>query len=197
MSIALPSAVTDLLNAGMVGKTSYLILFELPGETVGYVNGPRPITYNSVTYKPNRFLSPLGSDSSLGFSVPTKTVQFSNVPTADADDAIALIEDYDYQNAPVLISTLITDPDTGEIAGVAESARYEIASVDFETGAANEQGERELTLTIELDPPGRAAREQTGVRRSLQEQQFDNDATDTGLEYIGTNGEFVERWGRI
>lgn len=196
MSIALSTEVQALLDEGQIGS-AYLILFELPGKTVAYVRGPRPVNYNGVDYLPNRFLSPLGSDSTLGFSVPTKTVQFSNVPTSDADDAIASIESYDYQNAPVIISTLIKDPETGEIAGVAESASYEVASVEFTTSAENENGERELTLTIMLDPPGRAAREQTGVRRTLQEQQFDNDATDTGLEFIGTNGEWAERWGRI
>jgi hypothetical protein len=196
MSVALPQAASDLFDAGHYGS-AYLIRFDLPGLTVGYVNGPRPVTFNGLTYQPNRYLSPVGGDSTLGFSVPTKTVEFSNVPTANNDDAIATIESYDYQNAPVIISTLIVDPETGEVAGVAESARYEIASVEYLEGSADENGERTLTLSISLDPPGRAARERTSVRRALAEQQFDNDPNDTGLRYVGTNGEWTERWGRV
>lgn len=196
MSVALPTAVTDLLDEGASAQ-AYLIRIDLPGQTVGYVRAQRAVEYNGLTYQPNRYLSPLGADSTLGQSIPTKTVTFSNVPTDDADDAIAQIESYDYQNAPVVITTLVRDPETGEIAGAAESAVFEIASVDYSVGAADDDGKREITLSLSLDPPGRAARERTGVRRSLKEQQFDNDATDTGLEYIGTNGEWSERWGRI
>ena len=196
MSVALPQAASDLFDAGHYGS-AYLIRFDLPGLTVGYVNGPRPVTFNGLTYQPNRYLAPVGGDSTLGFSVPTKIVEFSNVPTANNDDAIATIESYDYQNAPVIISTLIVDPETGEAAGVAESARYEIASVEYLEGSVDDNGERTLTLSISLDPPGRAARERTSVRRALAEQQFDNDPNDTGLRYVGTNGEWTERWGRV
>lgn len=196
MSIALPTAVQDLLDEGHHAG-AYLIRFDLPGLTVGYVRGARPIEHNGLTYQPNRYLSPVGGDSTLGFSVPTKTVEFSNVPTSDTDDAIATIESYDYQNAPVIISTLIIDPLTGEIAGVAESSSYEVAKVEYLESPADENGERTLTLSISLDPPGRAARERTAVRRSLAEQQFDNDPNDTGLRYVGTNGDWTERWGRV
>lgn len=196
MSIALPTDVEDLYDAGHIAK-SFLVRFDLPGQTVAYVNGPRPISYNGTTYIPNRFLQHVGGDSTLGYSVPTKTIAFSNVPTTDADDAIASIENYDYQNAPVVISTLVVDPISGEIAGVAESAVYEIAQVEFNTSEADEKGERFLTLTIDLDPPGRAIREQTGAKRSLEEQQFDNDASDTGAVYASTVSEWTKRWGRV
>jgi hypothetical protein len=196
MSLSLGTGVQNQLDSGHWAG-AYLVLFQLPTVTRGYVAGPRPIEYNSITYQPNRFLTPLGGESTLGFGVPTRTIQFSNVPTDNVSDAIASIESYDYQNAPVIISTLVLDPITGEVQGVGESATYEIASVSFDESAADKKGERLLTLTIELDPPGRAARERTGVKRALEEQQFDNDPDDTGLEYAATNIEWTERWGRV
>ena len=196
MSISLPTDVQNLYDTGHIAK-AFLVVFELPGKTAAYTNSPRPIEFNSVTYLPNRYLEPLDGDSALGFNISTKTITFSNVPTDDVDDAIASVESYAYQNAPVTLTTLISDPLTGEIAGAASSSVFEVASVEFVTSAADDNGERLLTLVIELDPPGRAIREQTGVKRSLEEQQFDNDANDVGHQYSSSVAEWPRRWGRI
>ena len=75
--------------------------------------------------------------------------------------------------------------------------KAEIDNVTYDTGAADDTGTRTLSLTIELQPPGRSARGQTLVKRSLAEQQFDNDETDTGLEYVATVGTIPEEWGQV
>lgn len=196
MSIALAPAVTSAHEKGEWAD-AYLIRFDLPGKTVGYVAGPRPQTFNGLIYQPNRYLSKLRSASYLGFSASSKSVKFSNVPTDNVDDAVASIEQYDYQNAPVVVSTLLLDPQTGEVNGVAESSIHEVADVEFTKGPMDAQGKRELTTSIVLDDPNRAVREQTGVKRSLKEQQFDNDPTDYGHRHTATSGEWTRRHGRI
>lgn len=195
MSVTLAPAVTSAHEKGEWAD-AYLIRFDLPGKTVGYVRGPRPQTFNGLTYMPNRYLSKLRSGSYLGFSASSKSVKFSNVPTDNVDDAVASIEQYDYQNAPVIVSTLSLDPTTGEVHGFAESSIHEVADVQFTKSPMDEDGKRELTLSIVLDDPNRAVREQTGVKRSLKEQQFDNDASDFGHRHNATTGEWVRRWGR-
>ncbi|MDX1110068.1 DUF2163 domain-containing protein, partial [Sinorhizobium medicae] len=42
-----------------------------------------------------------------------------------------------------------------------------------------------------------SARGSTGVKRSQAEQQFDNNATDTGLELVATNATIPEEWGQV
>jgi hypothetical protein len=133
--------------------------------------------------------------SALGTAVTTRTIEFSNIPVANPEDAIAKIEEFNYQNAPVIISHLAGVPETNVALGVLASAFYEIDQVRFNEGALN-GSERSLTLSIDLQPPGRSARGSTGVKRSMKEQQFDNLATDTGLEYVATNATIPEEWGQ-
>ena len=139
----------------------------------------------------------MGSMSgALGTAVTTRTVVFSNIPVANPDDAVAQIEAYDYQNSPVIIAHLAGDPDTDQVLGILASSIYEIDQVRFNEGAVS-GSERSLTLSIDLQPPGRSARGSTGVKRSMKEQQFDNLATDTGLEYVATNATIPEEWGQV
>jgi len=171
-----------------------LIRFDLPGKTVGYHRGGRPFTYNGLTYLPNRFLQAGSMTSALGVAVTTRTIVFSNIPVANIEDAVAHIEQYDYQNAPVIISHLAGVPETNQVLGVLASSIYEIDQIRYNEGAV--RGQEPLTLSIDLQPPGRSARGSTGVKRSLKEQQFDNLATDTGLEYVATNATIPEEWGQ-
>lgn len=174
-----------------------LIRFDLPGKTVGYHRGGRPFTYNGLKYLPNRFLEPGDINSAVGIAVTTRTIVFSNIPVTDPDDAIAQIEQYDYPNAPVIITHLAGAPGTNEVIGILTSNIYEIDRIAFNDDALDAKGAGLLTLTIELQPPGRSARGQTLVKRSQAEQQFDNDATDTGLEYVATVGTIPEEWGQV
>lgn len=174
-----------------------LIRFDLPGKTVGYHRGGRPFTYNGLKYLPNRFLQGGDINSAVGVAVTTRTIVFSNVPVTDPDDAIAKIEQYDYPNSPVIITHLAGVPDTNEVVGILVSNIYEIDRVSFNDDALDANGSGMLTLTIELQPPGRSARGQTLIKRSTAEQQFDNDETDTGLEYVATIGTVPEEWGQV
>ncbi len=174
-----------------------LIRFDLPGKTVGYHRGGRPFTYNGLKYLPNRFLQGGDINSAVGVAVTTRTIVFSNIPVTDPDDAIAQIEQYDYPNSPVIITHLAGVPDTNEVVGILVSNIYEIDRVSFNDDALDANGSGTLTLTIELQPPGRSARGQTLIKRSTAEQQFDNDETDTGLEYVATIGTVPEEWGQV
>jgi len=174
-----------------------LIRFDLPGKTVGYHRGGRPFTYNGLKYLPNRFLEAGDINSSVGVAVTTRTIVFSNIPVTDPDDAVAKIEQYDYPNSPVIITHLAGVPNTNEVVGILVSNIYEIDRVSFNDDALDAKGAGLLTLTIELQPPGRSARGQTLVKRSKAEQQFDNDATDTGFEYVATVGTIPEEWGQV
>lgn len=171
-----------------------LIRFDLPGKTVGYHRGGRPFTYNGLIYLPNRFLQTGSMTSALGVAVTTRTIVFSNIPVASVEDAVAHIENYNYQNSPVIIAHLAGVPETNQVLGILASSIYEIDQVRYNEGAV--RGQEPLTLSIDLQPPGRSARGSTGVKRSLKEQQFDNLATDTGLEYVATNATIPEEWGQ-
>ncbi|KSV64052.1 hypothetical protein N185_35380 [Sinorhizobium sp. GW3] len=192
----LSSEVEAIVESGEFAGLD-LIRFDLPGKTVGYHRGGRPFTYNGLKYLPNRFLQGGDINSGVGVAVTTRTIVFSNIPVDDPDDAVAKIEQYDYPNAPVIITHLAGVPDANEVVGILVSNIYEIDRVSFNDDALDANGSGMLTLTIELQPPGRSARGQTLIKRSTAEQQFDNDETDTGLEYVATIGSVPEEWGQV
>lgn len=195
MSVSLDPAVLTQLDEGPVSILP-LVKFDLPGLTVGYHFGGRTLVYGGVTYKPNRWLSPDSFAEALGNDVTTRVLVFSNVPTDDPADAMAAIETYDYLNAPVVISYLCGDPETDEILGVLATHYYEINAVRFSEPAVDQDGLRTLSLEVEIEPPGRRVRDVTHAKRSQDEQQFDNLATDTFFEYVATSPEFIEEWGQ-
>ncbi|MBZ3690980.1 DUF2163 domain-containing protein [Phyllobacterium calauticae] len=195
MSTVLDPAVQAAVDAGQIRRLD-LIRFDLPGRTVGYHRGGRPFTYNGLTYLPNRYLSAGSMNSALGVAVTTRTITFSNIPTADVNDAIAKIEEFNYLNAPVIIAHICGDPATDQVLGVLASSIYEIDKVKFNKSAITQGGERNLTLSIDLQPPGRSARGSTQVKRSQEEQQFDNALTDTCLEYASVTGSQPVEWGQ-
>ncbi|MCQ1766122.1 DUF2163 domain-containing protein [Neorhizobium galegae] len=192
--MSLDPAVEAVIEEGRFAVLD-LIRFDLPGKSAGYHRGGRPFTYNGLVYLPNRFLQAGNTVSALGTAVTTRTIVFSNIPVANPDDAVAQIEAFNYQNSPVIIAHLAGTPDTNEVLGILASTVYEIDLVRYNEGAIS-GSERSLTLSIDLQPPGRSARGSTGVKRSMKEQQFDNLATDTGLEYVATNATIPEEWGQ-
>ncbi|UHS60619.1 DUF2163 domain-containing protein [Agrobacterium vaccinii] len=191
---AIDPVVAAQVDKGRIARLD-LIRFDLPGKTVGYHRGGRPYTYNGLVYLPNRFIDMGGMNSAVGTAVTTRTIVFSDIPVTNPDDAIAKIEEYDYQNSPVIIAHLCGVPGTSDVLGVLASSIYEIDQVRYNKGAVS-GSERTLTMEIDLQPPGRSARGSTGVKRSLAEQQFDNDPTDTGFEYVATNASIPEEWGQ-
>ncbi|QIB36888.1 DUF2163 domain-containing protein [Rhizobium oryzihabitans] len=192
--MSLDPVVTAQLEKGRIARLD-LIRFDLPGKTVGYHRGGRSYTYNGLVYLPNRFLDIGSMTSAVGTAVTTRTITFSDIPVTDPDDAVAKIEEFDYQNSPVIIAHLCGVPNTNEVLGILASSIYEIDQVRYNKGAVT-GSERTLTMEIDLQPPGRSARGSTGVKRSIAEQQFDNSPTDTGLEYVATNASIPEEWGQ-
>lgn len=192
--MSLDPVVAAQIEKGRIARLD-LIRFDLPGKTVGYHRGGRPYVYNGLTYLPNRFLDIGSMTSAVGTAVTTRTITFSNIPVTDPEDAIARIEEFDYQNSPVIIAHLCGVPNTNEVLGILASSIYEIDQVRYNKGAVS-GSERTLTMEIDLQPPGRSARGSTGVKRSIAEQQFDNSPTDTGLEYVATNASIPEEWGQ-
>ena len=192
--MSLDPVVAAQVDKGRIARLD-LIRFDLPGKTVGYHRGGRSYTYNGLTYLPNRFLDIGSMTSAVGTAVTTRTITFSNIPVTDPEDAIAKIEEFDYQNSPVIVAHLCGVPNTSEVLGILASSIYEIDQVRYNKGAVS-GSERTLTMEIDLQPPGRSARGSTGVKRSIAEQQFDNSPTDTGLEYVATNASIPEEWGQ-
>ncbi|MDW9772736.1 DUF2163 domain-containing protein [Sinorhizobium meliloti] len=194
MSVLSPE-VEDLIESGAFALID-LIRFDLPGKTVGYHRGGRKFTYNGLEYLPNRFLESGETVGSVGIAVPTRTIVFSNIPVTDPEDAMARSEEFNYQNSPVIITTLVGEPNTSNVVGVLVSTIYEIDQVRYNEGAIS-GSERTLTMMIDLQPPGRSSRGSTGVKRSSAEQKFDNDPADTGLEMVATNANIPEEWGQV
>lgn len=192
--MSLDPVVAAQIEKGRIARLD-LIRFDLPGKTVGYHRGGRSYTYNGLVYLPNRFLDIGSMTSAVGTAVTTRTITFSDIPVTDPDDAVARIEEFDYQNSPVIIAHLCGVPNTNEVFGILASSIYEIDQVRYNKGAVS-GSERTLTMEIDLQPPGRSARGSTGVKRSIAEQQFDNSPTDTGLEYVATNASIPEEWGQ-
>ena len=192
--MSLDPVVAAQIEKGRIARLD-LIRFDLPGKTVGYHRGGRPYVYNGLTYLPNRFLDIGSMTSAVGTAVTTRTITFSDIPVTDPDDAVARIEEFDYQNSPVIIAHLCGVPNTNEVLGILASSIYEIDQVRYNKGAVS-GSERTLTMEIDLQPPGRSARGSTGVKRSIAEQQFDNSPTDTGLEFVATNASIPEEWGQ-
>jgi hypothetical protein len=192
--MSIDPVVAAQIEKGRIARLD-LIRFDLPGKTVGYHRGGRPYVYNGLTYLPNRFLDIGSMTSAVGTAVTTRTITFSDIPVTDPDDAVAKIEEFDYQNSPVIIAHLCGVPNTNEVLGILASSIYEIDQVRYNKGAVS-GSERTLTMEIDLQPPGRSARGSTGVKRSIAEQQFDNSPTDTGLEYVATNASIPEEWGQ-
>ena len=192
---SLDPALAAALETGQIAIRD-LIRIDLPGKTVGYHSGGRRYTYNGLTYEPNRWLSAGTHAGALGPGVSTRTLVFKYDKRVDSTDVISTIESYAYLNAPVVITTLAGLPKSNEVLGILSSSIYEIAEVRFVEGAADANGVSEFTVEIDIQPPGRSARGSTLIKVSPADHNFDNDATDTCLEYVATNATISEEWGQ-
>lgn len=194
--MALSPAVQAQLESGSI-KVMPLVKIDLPGKTVAYSYGGRDLVYSGVTYRATKWLQADSFEGSLGNNISARTLLFSGVEQSSAvDDVIANITSYDYLNAPVTLSYICGVPDTDEVLGLLKTDVYEINDVFFDTSAENE-GKRELILSIEIEPLGRRVRNRTYAKRSHDEQQYDNLATDTAYKRAATNAEISEEWGTI
>jgi len=192
---ALDPNVAAAVDAGDIGVIT-LVRIDLPGKTVGYHTGGRPFTYGAIEYLPNRFLPPEGISSGTGNQISEAQLLFSNVPTTNPDDAIADIEQYDYINAPVTVTYLCGDPHTDEVLGALDNRFYELADLDYSADAADEKGNRALTIKAVIQTLARRLRDKTYAVRSLAAQQFHNNPADTSLRYVAISPEWPEEWGQ-
>ncbi len=201
MATALATEVGAQVDSGSI-KVLPLVKIVLPGKgetpdkTVGYHTGGRPFTYSGQEYLPNRFLNDDGLVAALGNQITETTLVFSDVPTDNADDGIAAIENYDYINAAVTVSYLCGNPATDEILGVLVTQFYEINDVEFEVGALDEDGQATISLNISIETLSRRYRDQTYAKRSVEDQKRHNSATDTAFEYVATSPDWPEEWGQ-
>lgn len=192
---ALDTAVQDQVDDGRVVIVP-LIKFEIPDHTVGYWKGGRDFTWDGFLYKANRCLDLSSLDGQLGSEVTKRTIGFSDVPTTDPDDVIATIESYDYISSTVILAYLLGDPDTDEILGDLTSQVYQIDKLTHTKSAPDDRGMRTVSLSIDLEPTGRTFRNQTYAKRSTDDQQFDNLATDTAFEYAAVVKDIPVEWGQ-
>lgn len=195
MATALDTAVAAQVDSGAI-KVIPLVKIDLPGKSVGYHTGGRPFTYSGFEYLPNRYLSSEGFSGALGNQISEVTLTFSDVPTGNANDAIASIESYDYINAPVTVSFLAGDPVTDEVLGVLVTQFYEVNDVEFLVGALDEDGIATITLNISIETLSRRYRDQTYAKRSVEDQARHNSATDTAFEYVATSPDWPTSWGQ-
>jgi hypothetical protein len=194
--VSLDPAVNELVERGELSAIM-LVRFDLPGKTIGYHNGGRPYTHNGLVYLPNRYLAPGDQRGAIGTGVTRRTLTFSGIPGTHADDVIASIENYAYLNAPVITTVLAGVPETNEVAGILLSSVYEIEDVTFARSPVDAAGEFSLRVIVQLEPPGRTARGSTHARRSLTEQQYDNDPADTCLEYTSVAATVPRKFGQL
>lgn len=195
MPIALDEDVDDAVEAGVL-RMAALVAFHFGEDVFRYWKGNRDFIYDGQVYKPNRFLDASDFEEVLGHDVQERRLTFSNVPTEDADDAVAQIEEYAYLGALAVVALVSVDPATGEPLGLLASHAMEIVDVDYEKGAADADGLQAVSLAILLEPWGASRREGTGLKSSLAEQQFDNDPTCTGFENVGLTSPVEMEWGQ-
>lgn len=196
MTISLDPAVLDEFDTGRF-VLFHLVKFAIPGAEVGYWRGARDLTWNGFTYKPSRYLDDSGLFETLGVDISERSLTFSNVPTSDANDIIAKVEQYNYLNSTVTVSKLVGDTEDDAIIGIAETSIYEIDSVSYRDDAVAADGTRSVTTDIHLEIPGRIIRDSTGFKLSSVEQQAHNDPTDTFFDYTATSATWREEWGQV
>ena len=196
MSISLDANVEAALDSGRWIKM-HLVFFAIPGLPTGYWRGPRDLRWNGVTYRPSRYLDDTGLSETLGIDITRRGLTFSDVPTDDANDVIATIENYNYLNAPTTVTKLVGEVGTRNILGIGESSIYEINKVNYNKSALDSEGLRTVTVNIELEIPGRSVRDQTGFRYSHAAHQAHNSPSDPFFKYAATNAAWPSSWGRV
>ncbi|MEN0040476.1 MAG: hypothetical protein AAF764_03980 [Pseudomonadota bacterium] len=195
MSNALSPAVQGQLEASF--HILPLVKFEIPGNVVGFVVAPQPVTYNGFTYTPNRFMDAANVVETLSVDLGETDLTFSNVPVGG--DAFDTLEALNYTNAPVTVSRLIVNPALGVpegIVGIAQTSFHKLRNITYTDGAQDDDGVSTKTFVAKLGTPGTAGREKTHAVRSHAEQIFDNDPDDTMLIDVATNGTIPRSWGQ-
>ena len=197
MPVSHATGLDDALDDGAFDIVS-VIRFDFPGEDPkGYYRGARPFAYGGITYQPNRFLGGEGFTEDLGNDAGGRQVLFSDIPTDDAADLIAQIETLNYINAPVTITAIGRDPATKEALGVLVAHTYRINDARFLESASEDDGYRTMTIEIDLRPSGRSVGENTGIKRGVRQQQYDNDPDDDGFRFVNQVHDLKVDWGRV
>jgi len=194
MSVNLSPEVLSELASGRYGIL-VLVKFEFPGNPVGYFNGPRPLPFNGFTYQPSKYLEAAELIETVDIDLGEREVIFSDVPAAD-NNLLNGIEEIEYTNAPAVVTKLLADTKRDEVLGLLETTFYEVSHIVHEM-SEEQAGLRNQTLTVVLKEPGQTGRERANTVRSLEEHQFDFDATDRCYEFVATVHNKVRKFGQI
>lgn len=170
-----------------------LVRVDLPSATAGYHYGGRDYEYNGLVYKASKFLEPVGLDLQTGPHIQSRELVFSNIP--DTNDVIAQIENYQWKRGLVTLTWLRGELNSDVVSGVLHNEFYEIHALDPET-SEEQDGIRYTTLTVTIGPRASRPRNSGHAMASNADQQLDNSATDTFMEYVGTQRLWTRKWGQ-
>jgi len=176
-----------------------LALFAFPEGNFGLWTGTGTIPWNGFVYRGvDRYLEFPGISRSTGNEAQRATLNLSGVPSDLLDpDWQAALEGYAYDNAPVTLTWLALDPKSRAVIGQVRTERFEMDSPAYQVGEPDENGVCAVTISVPLETPARNISGQSYARRTLAEQQADNDPDDTGFQFVSVAGKFTIQFGKI
>lgn len=186
------ASTISLLASGRIVKRD-MILFELPvAGLFGFWTGIGTFTYQSITYVgAGRLIeiSPIGGQLDLAASPVTVTL--SSVPNSGlTPDLVASIEDYQWHQAPVVISRAYFNPSTKALVSVERMYRGYVDRIEHDRQVGAEH-----TITAFLESKARDHLKR-GYRMAGDSDQRRVDPTDAGLSGVATAAVHTIQWGR-
>jgi hypothetical protein len=192
---------TDLAAALASGNVAIAIAaqFVFPEGTYGLWTGRGNLTWNAATYKGvDRFLSLSEMRQSAGNKLEGATLSLANVPSDMLDpDWIQTIENFSYDNAPLVLTWLGFDATTHALLGAMRTDRFEIDTITPNIGPVDDKGIRLATIEVAMETPRRNLSAANNVRRSPEDQKAFNDPDDEGLKDAVIGNRFQIKFGRI
>lgn len=187
------SATLALLASGRISKRD-MILFELSvAGLFGFWSGLGTFTYQSVDYVGAGSLIQIDAlGGQLGLAASAVTVKLSSVPNSDlTPDVLNSIEDYQWHQAPVVISRAYFNPTTSALVSVERMYRGYVDRIDHEEQVG---GQKVLVGYLESKARDHLKR---GYRMAGDSDQRRVDATDAGLSGVATAAIQTIYWGRV
>lgn len=169
-----------------------LLLFDFPSGLYGFWTGAGPITIEGQTYTGAGSLIEVDSiGSSAGLSAVPLVLRLTAVPSSDlSPDVLASIEQEQYHQRPITISTAYFDPDTRGLIAVERVYRGYIDQITHQLQAG---GGAVLEAHCESRSLDHA---RTGFRRRSDADQRRIDAADASFEHAAVVGSVDIYWGR-
>lgn len=186
------SDTVALLAAGRVVKRD-MILFELSvAGLFGFWTGLEPLTYQSVDYIGAGTLIEINSlGGQLDLAATPVTVKLSSIPnSALSPDVLASIEDYQWHQAPVVISRAFFNPTTRALVSVERMFRGYVDRLEHDHQVG---GEHVIVGYLESKARDHLKR---GYRMAGDADQRRVDASDASLAGVATAAVHTIQWGR-